>query len=151
LLKDLKSINCYLICWTGQEDLEFVSDYLIKNDIPFDAINENPPFHKSKSRKIYANAYLDDRAGLKQVYSELTELVFYIKNGFHKNEKLEQVSKAIHEFWVSWADELINSEPNLSKERIERWKRDCFVEYEKLNDEMKELDRKFANKILELI
>lgn len=79
LLKDLKSINCYLICWTGQEDLKFVSDYLIKNDIPFDAINENPPFHKSNSRKIYANAYLDDRAGLKQVFEELNYLLTTLK------------------------------------------------------------------------
>jgi len=74
LLKQLKSINCYLICWTGQENPEFVSEYLKSNDIPFDAINENPPFHKSTSRKIYANAYLDDRAGLHQVYQELKYL-----------------------------------------------------------------------------
>jgi FMN phosphatase YigB (HAD superfamily) len=75
LLKTLKSINCYLICWTGQEDLEFVSSYLIENQIPFDAINENPPFYKSESRKVYANAYLDDRAGLKQVYDDLKKIV----------------------------------------------------------------------------
>jgi len=71
LIKKLKSINCYLICWTGQEDLEFVSNYLTDNEIPFDVINENPPFHKLKSRKVYANVYLDDRAGLHQVYNEL--------------------------------------------------------------------------------
>jgi trehalose-6-phosphatase len=79
LLKDLKSTNCYLICWTGQQDLEFVSNYLNQNNIPFDAINENPPFHKSISRKIYANAYLDDRAGLKQVYDDLKELIYKAK------------------------------------------------------------------------
>ena len=75
LLKQLKSINCYLICWTGQDDLKFVSEYLIENKIPFNAINENPPFHNKVSRKIYANAYLDDRAGLKQVYDELNYLI----------------------------------------------------------------------------
>lgn len=74
LLRTLKSINCYLICWTGQENPEFVAQYLKENDIPFDAINENPPFHKSTSRKVYANAYLDDRAGLHQVYQELKYL-----------------------------------------------------------------------------
>jgi hydroxymethylpyrimidine pyrophosphatase-like HAD family hydrolase len=74
LLRKLKSINCYLICWTGQENPEFVAQYLKENDIPFDAINENPPFHKSTSRKVYANAYLDDRAGLQQVYQELKYL-----------------------------------------------------------------------------
>ncbi len=74
LLKKLKLINCYLICWTGQEDMVFVKNYLDQNGIPFDAINENPTFHQSKSKKIYANAYLDDRAGLFQVYNELKYL-----------------------------------------------------------------------------
>ncbi|TAF75419.1 MAG: hypothetical protein EAZ53_05925 [Bacteroidetes bacterium] len=75
LLQKLKSINCYLICWTGQEDVEFVKSYLKENNIPFDAENENPPFHKSTSRKIYANTYLDDRAGLKQVFDELNSVI----------------------------------------------------------------------------
>jgi hydroxymethylpyrimidine pyrophosphatase-like HAD family hydrolase len=75
LLRKLKSINCYLICWTGQEDLEFVSNYLKTNKIPFHSINENPPFYHSKSKKVYANVYLDDRAGLHQVYNELTNLL----------------------------------------------------------------------------
>jgi hypothetical protein len=79
LLRELKSINCYLICWSGQEDGEFVKKYLQENNIPFDAFNENPPFHKSTSRKVYANAYLDDRAGLKQVYEELKTMMLTIK------------------------------------------------------------------------
>jgi len=74
LIKKLKLLNCYLICWTGQEDLEFVSNYLTANEILFDSINQNPPFHKLKSKKVYANVYLDDRAGLHQVYNELTYL-----------------------------------------------------------------------------
>jgi hypothetical protein len=79
LLQGLKSINCYLICWTGNEDSEMVINYLLQNKIPFDALNNNPPFHKSESRKIYANAYLDDRAGLKQVFDELKNLVLTVK------------------------------------------------------------------------
>lgn len=80
LLKELKKHNCYLICRTGQEDLDYVSNYLTQNKIPFDGINENPPFHKSTSKKIYANAYLDDRAGLKQVFDELYNLILNLKN-----------------------------------------------------------------------
>lgn len=80
LLENLKSINCYLICWTGQENIEFVRNYLIENQIPFDNINENPPFYSSKSRKIYANAILDDRAGLLQTYNELKKLCETIKS-----------------------------------------------------------------------
>ena len=74
LLRKLKDVNCFLICWTGQEDTDFVASYLHDNTIPFDTINENPPFHKSSSRKIYANAYLDDRGGLLQVFEELERL-----------------------------------------------------------------------------
>jgi hydroxymethylpyrimidine pyrophosphatase-like HAD family hydrolase len=79
LLQNLKSINCYLICWTGNANDVFVKSYLDENQIPFDAINENPPFYKSLSRKVYANAYLDDRAGLRQVYDELNNIVLTIK------------------------------------------------------------------------
>ncbi len=75
LLRDLRRIGCYLICWTGQQDPDFVADYLRSNDIPFDAVNEHPPFRASQSRKVYANAYLDDRAGLAQVFGELSALV----------------------------------------------------------------------------
>lgn len=71
LLRMLKSKNCFLICWTGQENLDFVADYLELHSIPFDSINENPPFHRSSSKKVYANVYLDERAGLSQVYNEL--------------------------------------------------------------------------------
>ncbi|RZL69367.1 MAG: hypothetical protein EOO93_01770 [Pedobacter sp.] len=85
LLTDLKSINCFLICWTGQEDTNFVKSYLIDNSIPFDTVNENPPFYKSTCRKIYANAYLDDRAGLQQVYNELTDLVKFAKKDGYGN------------------------------------------------------------------
>ena len=74
LIRRLKTLNCYLICWTGQEDLTFISNYLITHKIPFDSINEHPPFYKSNSKKVYANVYLDDRAGLHQVYNELKYL-----------------------------------------------------------------------------
>jgi hydroxymethylpyrimidine pyrophosphatase-like HAD family hydrolase len=80
LLQELKSINCYLICWTGNEDSEMVLSYLKANKIPFDALNENPPFYNSASKKVYANAYLDDRAGLKQVFEELKNVILTVKS-----------------------------------------------------------------------
>lgn len=81
LLGDLKHyLGCWLAVWTANEDEAFVADYLHTNNIPYDAINENPPFWKgSNSRKIYYNALLDDRAGLIQVYQELKLLVTLIK------------------------------------------------------------------------
>jgi hydroxymethylpyrimidine pyrophosphatase-like HAD family hydrolase len=75
LLRHCREHNCYLICFTANSDKDFVQKYLIENDIPFDAINENPPFFKSEERKIYFNALLDDRAGLLQVYTELNLLI----------------------------------------------------------------------------
>lgn len=80
LLKELKSIGCYMICFTANSNRDFVSTYLIENEIPFDAINENPPFFNCDERKIYYNVLLDDRAGLQQVYRELHLLVKIIKH-----------------------------------------------------------------------
>lgn len=79
LIKELKSIGCFMICFTANSDKTFVLKYLTDNNIPFDAINENPPFFKSAERKIYYNAFLDDRAGLVQVYNELKLLITIIK------------------------------------------------------------------------
>jgi hypothetical protein len=83
LIQDLKKLNCYIIIWTGNQDVKFVSEYCNKNDIPFDSINEDSPVAKelylknnqSAPRKIYANVYLDDRSGLIQMYIELSYLV----------------------------------------------------------------------------
>lgn len=80
LLQDLKSIGCWLTVWTANEDSQFVAQYLHMMQIPFDGINENPPFFKSEARKIYYNVLLDDRAGLAQVFQELSLLVTLIKN-----------------------------------------------------------------------
>jgi hypothetical protein len=150
LLQKLKAINCYLICWTGQQNEDFVAQYLTEQNIPFDAINKNPPFHKSTSPKIYANVYLDDRAGLKQVYDDLNNLVLTI-NGEKLKDKLEELSAEIHNQWTTWAKELIVSEPNLSIERQARWQNECFKNYDQLSEDMKQLDRNFAMKILNLI
>lgn len=75
LLKELKRVGCYMICFTANSDRDFVVKYLTDNNIPFDAVNENPPFFKSDERKIYFNALLDDRAGLIQTYQELNLLI----------------------------------------------------------------------------
>ena len=79
LLRELKRINCICICFTANEDTEFVKNYCKINAIPLDKLNENPDFFKSKSNKIYFNALLDDRAGLIQVYTELNLLIKLIK------------------------------------------------------------------------
>tara|TARA_R110000868_G_scaffold1452_5_gene11419 strand:- start:4350 stop:4754 length:405 start_codon:yes stop_codon:yes gene_type:complete len=75
LLRDLKKINCKLICWTAQSDLAFVETFLTENDIPFDGINTEGIALGWDSRKPFFSALLDDRAGLKQVYEELKMIV----------------------------------------------------------------------------
>lgn len=79
LLRDLKSINCFIIIWTGNQNTEFIINYLNENNIPYDTINEEAPISKKLlmnkvPRKVYGNVYLDDRAGLYQVYTELHDL-----------------------------------------------------------------------------
>ncbi len=83
LLLELKEHDFYLICFTANEDINFVKSFLSENKIPFDSINENPPFFKGKSGKVYYNAFLDDRAGLIQVYQELSLLLNLIKSYEH--------------------------------------------------------------------
>ena len=80
LLRDLKEVGCYLIVFTANKDVEFVEEYCLKQKIPFDAINDNPPFFKSNSRKIYYNILLDDRAGLLQSYNMLNRLLDHLSS-----------------------------------------------------------------------
>lgn len=79
LVRKLKSIGCKIICWTAQKDLQFVQDFLNDNDIPWDGINSNGIDLGWESRKPFFSALLDDRAGLLQVYQELSDVVSYKK------------------------------------------------------------------------
>lgn len=86
LIRDLKSIGCTIIIWSGNDN-KFIEDYCLKLDISFDYINRdsdqiinNLYRIKPSPRKIYANVYIDDRAGLQQTYQELSLLVNEIKN-----------------------------------------------------------------------
>lgn len=83
LLRDLKEIGCKIICWTAQNDLDFVDKFLKENKIPYDGINTDGIDLGWKSRKPFFSALLDDRAGLIQVYEELCDVVYFAKH--HKN------------------------------------------------------------------
>lgn len=80
LLRDLEFIGCKTICWTAYEDLDYVEKFLDKNNIPFNGINSNGIPLPWESRKPFFSALLDDRAGLIQVYNDLTKLVNVIRN-----------------------------------------------------------------------
>lgn len=87
LVRDLHEVNCYIVIWTGNQNIEFVTEFLNKNKIPFDSINDEAPVSKKLlgdkvPRKVYANVYIDDRGGLQQVYNDLTKLVKAAKDEF---------------------------------------------------------------------
>ncbi|MGC4040848.1 MAG: RyR domain-containing protein [Flavobacterium sp.] len=64
---------------------------------------------------------------------------------------LEKIAEKIHDHWMIWAKELLEKEENISPKRRTRWEKECFKNYEDLTEPMKELDRKFAKDILNLI
>jgi hypothetical protein len=74
LLQKLHGISCYIILWTCSEAYDFIEKYCETHQIPYNAINENPPFFKGNSRKVYYNELLDDRAGLRESFDRLTKL-----------------------------------------------------------------------------
>lgn len=79
LLRDLKTIGCTLVCWTAYKDLGYVAEFLERNDIPFDSINEGGIKLPWESKKPFFSFLLDDRCGLISMYNDLTKLVQTIK------------------------------------------------------------------------
>lgn len=79
LLRECKSLGFTLILFTGNEgdQLEVIKEDLKNRNIPYDLINENPLMN---TRKPYYNILLDDRAGLKEAYTNLKKLIDEIRN-----------------------------------------------------------------------
>lgn len=59
----------------------------------------------------------------------------------------ESLAELDHEQWLSWAGAVLEEVP---PERQQRWKK-YFVPYEELDDSVKDLDRKWGNKILSTV
>jgi hypothetical protein len=77
LLGDCKLFGAHLVVFTANPEKNYpkITQYLMDNDIPFDAINETPEFIPIDigNKKIYFNIFLDDRAGLSSSYYCLSE------------------------------------------------------------------------------
>lgn len=58
--KDMGNITIVWTCRSGNL-LNEARDFMLKNDIPFDFINENPMVEYDGSPKIFASEYYDDR------------------------------------------------------------------------------------------
>jgi hypothetical protein len=80
LIRDLYSIGCKLDCWTAYIDHSYVIDFLKNNDIPYERINSDGLPLPWTSRKPFHSFLLDDRAGLIQVYNDLTKLVNEVRS-----------------------------------------------------------------------
>lgn len=81
LLKRWKD-HAEIIIWTGCSEEKYfeMEVYLHKYGIPYQGININSSVDFG-GRKVYANAYLDDRAGLSTIVNCLTTLIDKIEKG----------------------------------------------------------------------
>lgn len=81
LLRECEKMGFYLIVFTCSKEERYpeIEKYLKENDIPYHAINKNAPGINFAHGKIYYNILLDDRAGLKSAYENLSNLIDSIK------------------------------------------------------------------------
>jgi hypothetical protein len=80
---------------------------------------------------------------LKEKSQSDAEIVEKIKSP----EFLERLSEIEHNQWTEWAYSLISAKEPISQDRLDRW-HDYMIDYEKLPDEIKEQDRKYARLII---
>lgn len=63
-----------------------------------------------------------------------------------KNKILEELAELEHQQWQQWAQNSINKR-NVPEQVKSRWQK-YFVPYQDLSEEVKELDRVYARKVL---
>lgn len=76
------TLDAYFICYTSNDNMEKVKNFIEKCDIPCDAINKDAPFAPVSGGKIFYNVFLDDKAGLGEVVNTLKQLLFLVRNGY---------------------------------------------------------------------
>lgn len=64
----------------GKDTYPQITEYLNENNVTFKGINCQSSVPNKNLGKVYANVYLDDRIGLRQVFNELTKLITKIEN-----------------------------------------------------------------------
>lgn len=62
---------------------------------------------------------------------------------------LEKLADIEHEQWIEWSQDISKKE-KLSDERMERWQ-SFWIPYSQLDEKVKDSDRKYANKIIEML
>lgn len=67
----------------------------------------------------------------------------------NQKELIEKLAELEHEQWMVWSQDIASKEL-LTYKRLERWKR-LWIPFQELSEEMKDQDRKWAKKVLEII
>jgi 2'-5' RNA ligase len=64
ILRTLKAVGCVVVLYTvrGPESYPAIVEWLTRNDIPWDGINENPLFGQNLESKMMFDVLIDDRA-----------------------------------------------------------------------------------------
>jgi molybdenum cofactor biosynthesis enzyme MoaA len=76
ILKEAKMVGAYIVIFTAcnEDRYDEIRNYCRKRGLDIDDINNVPidlPY--GKGRKLYANIFLDDRAGLREALATLSE------------------------------------------------------------------------------
>lgn len=92
VLKTAKQTGAYIVIFTScnEERYQEISDYCKKNGLEIDAINRTPidlPY--GNNTKIYANIFLDDRAGLNESLYILEYAMYRIRG---KRQKYQEIA-----------------------------------------------------------
>ncbi len=61
---------------------------------------------------------------------------------------IEKLANLEHKQWAHWTNYMLK---NLTKENIERWKKQIKQPYSKLSEKEKESDRKWARRVLQTL
>lgn len=61
---------------------------------------------------------------------------------------IEELAALEHRQWMEWSKQV--AEDGLHRERLDRWE-DYWVPYDELDEDVKEHDREWARKVLEIV
>lgn len=95
LIKQAKFTGAYIVIFTACDTSRYpeIQKYCDEMGVSLDTINENPidlPYGKYK--KIYANIFLDDRAGLNEAMSILEEAMYRYRGYLKSKESLDEIA-----------------------------------------------------------